>query len=41
MYNLEQSLQKRLFSYPIFGSLFVRKIKIFLTVRAVFKVLFI
>ena len=29
---LEESLDKRLFSYPIIAYLFVRKIKIFLTV---------
>lgn len=38
---LEESLDKRLFSYPIIEYLFVRKIKIFLTVTAFFKVLFI
>ena len=37
---LEESLDKRLFSYPIIEYLFVR-IKIFLTVTAIFKVLFI
>ena len=38
---LEESLDKRLFSYPIINKLFVRKIKIFLTVEAIFRVLFI